>query len=82
MHYIYLFAGKDKHNFVDSKTYDAFFFKSTNRKASFPHVVTVIRTLSVDDAAGKVIYDLQGRRVQNMDKKGIYIVNGRKVVIK
>ena len=44
--------------------------------------VTGISTLSVDDAAGKVIYDLQGRRVQNMDKKGIYIVNGRKVVIK
>ena len=45
-------------------------------------VPTGISTLSVDDAAGKVIYDLQGRRVQNMDKKGIYIVNGRKVVIK
>ena len=27
------------------------------------------------------IYDLQGRRVEN-PKKGLYIVNGRKVVIK
>ena len=26
------------------------------------------------------VFDLQGRRVQQMDKKGVYIVNGRKVV--
>ena len=30
----------------------------------------------------QVIYDLQGRRIQNMDKKGVYIVNGVKVVNK
>ena len=34
------------------------------------------------ETGSKVIYDLQGRRVQNMDKKGIYVVNGRKIVKK
>ena len=29
----------------------------------------------------KVIYDLQGRRVYNPTQKGVYIVNGRKVVL-
>ena len=32
------------------------------------------------NGATKVYYDLQGRRVQN-PTKGIYIVNGKKVVI-
>ena len=30
----------------------------------------------------KDIYDMQGRKVQNPTKKGIYIINGKKVVIK
>ena len=34
-----------------------------------------------EDIAGKEIYDLQGRRVKN-PKQGIYIVNGKKYVIK
>ena len=44
-------------------------------------------TTSIDDAvfitnnAELIIYDLTGRRVEKMDK-GIYIVNGKKVVIK
>jgi hypothetical protein len=29
-----------------------------------------------------LIYDLHGRRVTNIEKPGIYIVDGRKVVIK
>ena len=28
----------------------------------------------------EVVYDLQGRRVQGAARKGIYIVNGKKVV--
>lgn len=32
------------------------------------------------ETGSKVIYDLQGRRVLTMDKKGMYIVNGHKVV--
>ena len=32
--------------------------------------------------ANQSIYDLQGRRVENMKKKGVYIVNGKKLVVK
>ena len=42
---------------------------------------TSIDAVSTDDLKGAVVFDLQGRRVQNTEK-GIYIVNGRKVVIK
>jgi hypothetical protein len=43
---------------------------------------TGINTISTDDVSEKIVYDLQGRRVTNTSKKGVYIVNGRKVVIK
>ena len=33
-------------------------------------------------ATGKAIYDLQGRRVNGTAQKGVYIVNGKKTVIK
>ena len=36
---------------------------------------------SVESEAKAVIYDLQGRRVQKMEK-GLYIVNGKKVLVK
>jgi hypothetical protein len=36
---------------------------------------------SINANAESVIYDLQGRRVQKMTK-GLYIVNGRKVLVK
>lgn len=41
---------------------------------------------SVDDVVvengAKVIYDLTGRRIENITKAGIYIVNGKKVLVK
>ncbi len=37
--------------------------------------------LTMDNEASGAVYDLQGRRVEN-PAKGVYIVNGRKVVIK
>ena len=43
---------------------------------------TRITTFSADDTAHKVIYDLQGRRVTKATKKGVYIINGKKVVVK
>jgi DNA-directed RNA polymerase subunit M/transcription elongation factor TFIIS len=42
---------------------------------------TAVERVVVDDDA-LVIYDLQGRRVQNPRKGGLYIVNGVKTVIK
>lgn len=37
---------------------------------------------TLKDTKAQQIYDLTGRRIQSMNKKGIYIVNGRKMVIK
>jgi len=41
---------------------------------------------SIDDVVvengAKVIYDLTGRRIDNITKAGIYIVNGKKVLVK
>ncbi|MBQ8695153.1 MAG: copper resistance protein CopC [Bacteroidaceae bacterium] len=41
---------------------------------------------SIDDVVvengAKVIYDLTGRRIENITKAGIYIVNGKKVLVK
>ena len=34
-----------------------------------------------DKVQSSIIYDLQGRRVTDTSKKGVYIVNGRKVVV-
>ena len=42
-----------------------------------PTGISTIATQKVDNAA----YDMQGRRVETM-KKGVYVVNGKKVVIK
>lgn len=41
---------------------------------------SIVSTLSTSSAQGH-IYDLQGRIVKNPDKKGIYIQNGRKLLI-
>ena len=43
--------------------------------------LTGIRDINAEDNAAKVIYDLQGRRVERVTKTGIYIVNGKKTVI-
>ncbi len=44
--------------------------------------VTGIDEITTDSDKPSVIYDLMGRRVQNMSRPGIYIVNGKKVVKK
>lgn len=41
--------------------------------------ITEVETENANDA---VIYDLTGRRVQGMNRAGIYIVNGKKVLVK
>ena len=41
--------------------------------------ITEVETENADNA---VIYDLTGRRVQDMNRAGIYIVNGKKVLVK
>lgn len=44
-------------------------------------IVAGINNIRKNSNAPKVIYDLQGRRVERVTKTGIYIVNGKKMVI-
>lgn len=41
-----------------------------------------IATVSIQDGQSSAMYDLQGRRLSSGKRKGLYIVNGRKVVLK
>ena len=43
---------------------------------------TGINNVSTDNGRQDVFFDLQGRRVTDTSKKGMYIINGKKVVIK
>lgn len=43
---------------------------------------TSIDNIKKDDNGENVIYDLQGRRVERVTKTGVYIVNGKKTVIR
>lgn len=43
---------------------------------------TGIKEITSDSNKQTVIYDLMGRRVQNMNRPGIYIVNGKKAIKK
>ena len=43
---------------------------------------TGIESIKCDDASAPVWYDLQGRRTTTPTSKGIYIVNGKKVVVR
>ena len=45
------------------------------------HVPTCIEGITAEELENAVIYDLQGRRVDQLGK-GVYIVNGKKLVIK
>ena len=49
-------------------------------------IATAVHSLDADKAAGvagaKDIFDLTGRRVQNLTKGGVYIIDGKKVMIK
>lgn len=49
-------------------------------------IATAVHSLDADKAAGvagaKDIFDLTGRRVQNLTKGGVYIIDGKKVIVK
>ncbi len=44
--------------------------------------LTGINGVQAEDSSAEVIYDLQGRRVEHVTKTGVYIVNGKKTVIR
>lgn len=52
------------------------------RTYSINTTLTGIREINTNSNAAKVIYDLQGRRVEHITKAGVYIVNGKKLFIK
>ena len=41
-----------------------------------------IRTISIDTTAPEGTYDLQGRRVEQLKRGGLYIINGKKAMVK
>ena len=46
------------------------------------NVTTGINTITNEEQKADIIYDLSGRRVMNVQRAGIYIVNGQKRLIK
>ena len=54
---------------------------SANLRFDFDGITTAIEEVETE-AAETVIYDLTGRRVNEITKAGIYIVNGKKVFVK
>lgn len=49
---------------------------------AFDGSVTAINTIAADKVANTAVYDLSGRRVNGKLQKGLYIMNGKKVVVK
>ena len=47
-------------------------------------IVGIKHTISYDESATTTIYDLYGRKIDDIEnlQKGIYIINGKKVIIK
>ena len=59
-------------------------------KANGGQIIDVILSVTVPEgienvvteAAAETIYDLTGRKIETITKAGIYIVNGKKVLVK
>ena len=49
---------------------------------AFDGSVTAINNIAADKVADTAVYDLSGRRVNGKLNKGLYIMNGKKVVVK
>ena len=67
-------------------TFGSFSFAFALFSINFPQflltsAVTSISNIAVENAEN-VIYDITGRRVNEITKAGIYIVNGKKVLVK
>ena len=54
---------------------------SANLRFDFDGITTAIEEVETE-AAETVIYDLTGRRVNEITKAGVYVVNGRKILVK
>lgn len=49
---------------------------------AFDGSVTAINNIAADKVANTAVYDLSGRRVNGKLQKGLYIMNGKKVIVK
>ena len=49
---------------------------------SFSKIGTGIDELEEDDSGNSLIYDLNGRKLEEITDKGIYIINGKRVLVK
>lgn len=85
---IQLFGGIDVKDYVNGKKYDvvAIFnqiFKGTTPEIAPTKVTEATATgiSTIQEAQKVVVYDLQGRRVQKAEK-GLFIINGKKVLVK
>lgn len=58
------------------------FIKITSLTITKNDEETAISEVKGEDGEAKAIYDLTGRRIEEITKAGIYIVNGKKVVLK
>lgn len=74
--------GKYLKNPNSVKSSDCTVNDSFMRTYSINTTLTGIRDINADANTPKVIYDLQGRRVEHVTKAGVYIVNGKKLFIK
>ena len=54
---------------------------STSLRFDFDGITTAIEEVETE-AAETVIYDLTGRRVNEITKAGVYIINGKKILVK
>lgn len=74
-------------NYIDEYGYPNTKWHSKNQVCSGSKTWTIVAgESSIDDVVvengEKVIYDLTGRRIENITNAGIYIVNGKKVLVK
>ena len=84
-----LFGGVDVKDYVNGKKYDVVAIFNQIFKGTTPEIAptkvteaTAPTGISTIQAAQKVVvYDLQGRRVQKAEK-GLFIINGKKVLVK
>ena len=56
--------------------------ESNAKGFAFDGETTGIENVNVAANQSKTIYNLNGQRVSNMSQAGLYIVNGKKVVIR
>lgn len=78
-------ASHDKHIINANKAYLVMSeaSSSTGFRLSFGDLpTTAIEEVESENGDVKAIYDLQGRRIDEIAKPGIYIVNGKKIIVK